>query len=73
MFSWFGSVWNPPAEDPAAEQAATDWLESGMQAKPPSGATTTQAFIDFLRARFKPLRAQAAQTDPTAHRRFGRF
>jgi hypothetical protein len=49
-----------------------------MQGKPPNGATTTNAtttnaFIHFLRAGFEPLRAQAAQSDPTTNRRFGNF
>jgi S-formylglutathione hydrolase len=73
MFAWFGSLWNPVPLDAVAEQAATVWLQSGMQGKPPVGATTTNAFIHFLRARFEPLRAQAAQTDPTINRSFGRF
>jgi S-formylglutathione hydrolase len=73
MFAWLGSVWTPPPLDSAAEQAATIWLRSGMQGKPPAGVTATNAFIDFLRARFEPLRAQAARIDPTTNRRFGRF
>ena len=73
MFAWFGTLWNPPAADGATEEAAAAWLQSGMQGKPPAGATTTNAFIGFLRARFDPLRAAAAQTDPTANRNFGRF
>lgn len=73
MFAWFGSLWNPAPLDAAAEQTATVWLQSGMRGKPPAGATTTNAFIHFLRARFEPLRAQAAQSDPTTSRRFGQF
>jgi len=73
MFGWLGSVWNPPTLDAAAEDAATIWLQSGMQGKPPAGATTTKAFIDFMRAGFAPLRAQAAEKDPTTKRRFGVF
>lgn len=73
MFAWFASIWNPPPLDSAAEQAATAWLHSGMQGKPPAGATTTNAFIRFLRARFESLREQAAQTDPATNRRFGRL
>lgn len=73
MFAWFGSLWNPMPLDTAAEQAATVWLESGMQGKPPAGATATNAFIRFLRARFEPLRAQAAQRDPSTSRVFGTF
>jgi hypothetical protein len=68
-----GSLWNPPPPDAAADQAATVWLQSGMQGKPPAGATTTNAFVHFLRAGFEPLRAQAALKDPTTNRRFGRF
>ena len=73
MFAWFGSIWNPAAVDAAAEQAATVWLESGMQGKSPAGATTTNSFIRFLRSRFEPLRAQAAQSDPTTNRNFGQL
>jgi S-formylglutathione hydrolase len=73
MFAWFGSLWNPTLVDAVAEHAATLWLQSGMQGKPPAGATTTSAFIRFLRARFEPLRAQAAQSDPTTNRSLGRF
>ncbi len=73
MFGWLGSLWTQPPLDTAAEQSATSWLQSGMQGKPPTGATTTNAFIYFLRGRFEPLRAQAAEADPTAKRRFGVF
>jgi S-formylglutathione hydrolase len=73
MFAWFGSLWNPAPLDTAAEQSAVVWLQSGMQGKPPAGATTTSAFIHFLRAGFEPRRAQAALSDPTTNRRFGHF
>ena len=73
MFAWFGSLWNPVPLDIAAEEAAARWLQSGMQGKPPAGATTTNAFIRSLRARFEPLRASAAQSDPTTNRSFGRL
>jgi len=73
MFAWFGSLWNPAPLDAAAEQAATVWLQSGMPGTPPAGATATNAFIHFLRAGFEPLRAQAAQSDPTTNRGFGNF
>ena len=73
MFAWLGSLWNPAPLDAAAEQAATVWLQSGMQGKAPAGATATNAFIHFLRARFEPLRTQAAQSDSTANRSFGHF
>ena len=73
MFAWLESVWNPAQADAAVEGAATRWLESGMKGTPPAGATTTNAFIRFLRAGFEPLRAQAAQSDPSTNRRFGRF
>jgi S-formylglutathione hydrolase len=73
MFAWFGSLWNPAPLDAAAEHAATVWLQSGMQGKPPAGATTTNAFIRFLRARFEPIRTQATQSDPTTSRNFGRL
>jgi S-formylglutathione hydrolase len=73
MFAWLESLWKPAQPDAAVEQAATTWLQSGRQGKPPAGATTTNAFIQFLRASFEPLRAQAAKSDPTATRRFGIF
>jgi S-formylglutathione hydrolase len=73
MFAWFGSPWNPAQPDTAVEQSATRWLESGMQGKPPAGATTTNAFIHFLRASFEPLRSEAARSDPTTNRIFGRL
>jgi S-formylglutathione hydrolase len=73
MFAWFGSLWNSAPLDAAAEQTATAWLQSGMQGKPPAGATATRAFVDFLRAGFEPLRTQAALSDPTTSRRFGSF
>jgi len=60
MFTWFGSLWNAAPLDVAAEQTATAWLQSGMQGKPPAGATTTNAFIRFLRVGFEALRANAA-------------
>lgn len=73
MFAWLESVWNPAKSDAATEEAATHWLESGMKGPPPAGSTTTNAFIRFLRARFEPLRAQAAQSDPSTNRRYGVF
>ena len=73
MFASLAGLWTPSPQDAQAEQAAAVWLESGMAGKPPAGVTTTGAFIRFLRARFDPLRAQAAQTDPTTNRRFGQF
>lgn len=71
MFAWLSSIWKRPAIDVAAEQNADNWLKSGMQGKPPVGATTTNAFIQFLRHRFEPIRSRAAQLDPTTTRRFG--
>jgi S-formylglutathione hydrolase len=73
MFSWFGTLWNPTLPDATAEQSATVWLQSGMAGKPPAGATTTNAFISFLRARFEPIRTAAAKKDPTTDRRLGLF
>ncbi|MGA3240962.1 MAG: alpha/beta hydrolase-fold protein [Bryobacteraceae bacterium] len=73
MFAWLGSLWNPMPVDAAAEQSAAIWLESGMQGKPPAGATATNVFLRFLRARFEPIRAAAAEKDPSTTRRFGLF
>jgi S-formylglutathione hydrolase len=72
MFAWLGSL-GKPTVDAALEQAASAWIESGMQGKPPAGATTTDAFIQSLRARFEPLRAKAAEGDPTTKRRYGKL
>lgn len=71
MFAWFGTLWNPVPPDAIAEQSATIWLQSGMLGKPPAGATNTNSFIRFLRAHFEPIRAGAAEKDPTTNRRFG--
>jgi S-formylglutathione hydrolase len=73
MFVWLGSLWNPAAVDAATEQAAAVWLQSGMQGKPPAGATTTEAFIHSMRSGFEPLRARAAEHDASTKRRFGVF
>lgn len=70
MFSWV-SAWRKPVIDSAAEEKATQWLEGGMQGKPPARATNTDAFVQFLRSGFEPLRAQTAQLDPTTNRRYG--
>jgi S-formylglutathione hydrolase len=70
MFAWLGRAWN---SDDAVEAATRIWIESGMQGKPPAGATTTQAFIEFLRTRFEPVRAEAAKIDPTTARRLGKL
>jgi len=71
MFAWLGEVLRPPLANAALEQAATEWLQSGMRSKPPAGATTTQAFINFMRAQFVPLRAKAAESDASVKRRYG--
>lgn len=73
MFAWLGTLWRPVLADPALERAATEWLQSGMAGKPPAGATTTNAFILFLRSRFDPVRAAAAESDPTVTRRYVRL
>jgi S-formylglutathione hydrolase len=71
MFAWLGEVLRPPLADAAFEQAAAEWLQSGMRSKPPAGATTSQAFVSFMRAQFAPLRAKAAESDPSTNRRYG--
>ena len=71
MLAWLGSLWNPPPTDAVAEQAAGVWLQSGMQGKPPAGATTTNSFIRFLRAGFESRRSDATKRDPTTSRTFG--
>jgi S-formylglutathione hydrolase len=71
MFAWLGAILSPPTSDAAVEHAAGEWLRSGMQGKSPAGATTSDAFIQYMRARFEPLRAKAAETDPSTARRYG--
>jgi S-formylglutathione hydrolase len=71
MFAWLGAVLSPPAPNAAVEHSASEWLQSGMQGNPPAGATTSDAFIRFMRARFEPLRAKAAESDPSTARRYG--
>ncbi|HEX3748330.1 MAG TPA: alpha/beta hydrolase-fold protein [Bryobacteraceae bacterium] len=71
MFAWLSALLRPPVLDAAVEQTATAWLESGMKGKPPQGATTTDAFVTFLRAQFAPLRKKAAESDPAVTRRYG--
>ena len=73
MFAWLGALGRPAVGDEAVEQAAGAWVESGMQGKPPAGATTTEAFIHSLRSRFEPLRNAAAVSDPTTLRRYGKL
>jgi S-formylglutathione hydrolase len=71
MLAWFGPVWNPELTDAVVEQSATGWLQSGMKGKPPVGATSTRAFLQFLHTHLEPIRAAAAKEDPTTNRRFG--
>jgi len=71
MFEWFKTLWHPTLPDAVVEQSATGWLQSGMKGRPPAGATTTEAFLQFLRARLEPIRATAAKEDPTTYRRLG--
>lgn len=73
MFAWLGAILNPPVADTAVEQAAAAWFDSGMQGKPPAGATTSEAFMRCMRARFEPLRAKAAESDPATARRYGKL
>jgi S-formylglutathione hydrolase len=75
MFAWLGAkmgaIFAPPPADRKAEEAAAEWLQSGMKGKPPVGATTTDAFIQFMRKRFEPLRDKAAESDPATKRGYG--
>jgi S-formylglutathione hydrolase len=71
MFAWLAALMRPAALDSTVEQAAQIWLKSGMQGKPPAGATSTAAYIAFLRARFQNLRAVAAASDPNTLRHLG--
>ncbi|HUB78834.1 MAG TPA: alpha/beta hydrolase-fold protein [Bryobacteraceae bacterium] len=71
MFAWLGAILAPAAAERSAEEAAAAWLQSGMKGTPPAGATTTNAFIQFMRAQFEPLRENAAERDPSVKRRYG--
>jgi S-formylglutathione hydrolase len=73
MFTWLGSLLRPAALDAAAEERAKAWLQSGMEGKPPAGATTTAAFIASLRERFQHRRLVAAASDPNTLRHLGRM
>jgi S-formylglutathione hydrolase len=73
MFAWLAGVLRPPVLDSTVEEAAAAWLGSPMQGKPPAGATTSEAFIKFMRARFEPLRKKASESDPSTLRRYGKL
>src|SRR6202011_956750 len=44
MFAWLSVVLSPQSPDAALERSASEWLESGMQGKPPAGVTSSDAF-----------------------------
>lgn len=71
LFAWLGNIAAPMPTEAGMEEAASQWLQSGMQGTPPSGATATTAFVRFMRARLEPGRARAAETDASTNRRFG--
>ncbi len=73
MFCWLSELNTPRITNPETEKAADQWLTSGMAGKPPEGATATRAFIQFMRARFEPLRVAALQLDATTANRFGKM
>ncbi len=74
-FAWLGSIVAEQraasAEPPADERAVRDWVSHGLAGDPPPVDPGSRAFITMLRAQLKPARDQAAQTDPTTHRRYG--
>lgn len=73
LFTWLAGILAPPVSDPTIEEPAAAWLKSGMQGKPPVGATTSEAFIQFMRERFQSVRTETAKNDPTVARRFGKL
>jgi S-formylglutathione hydrolase len=75
MYAWVGSVLSELrsslAEPSAEERAVSAWLDGGMSGNPPAVASTSKEFIRILRAQFRPLRDQAASSDPATNRRYG--
>ena len=75
MYVWVGSVLSDlrsrMVEPSDEERAVSAWIEGGLAGSPPAAAPTSKEFIRILRAQFRPLRAQAANSDPATHRRYG--
>jgi S-formylglutathione hydrolase len=74
-FAWIGSIVAEQraasAEPTADERAVREWLSRGLAGDPPPVDPGSKAFITMLRAQLRPVREQAAKTDPTTHRRYG--
>lgn len=77
-FTWLGSI--AAESDRAAkasptpdERAVAEWIERGLGGNPPAVDPNSDAFIRILRAQMKPLRDQAAATDPNTLRRYGKL
>ena len=74
-FAWLGSVvaeQRAASAEPSADECAmNDWVSRGLTGDPPPVASSSKAFITMLRAQLRPVREQAARTDPTALRRYG--
>ncbi|MFZ2064272.1 MAG: alpha/beta hydrolase-fold protein [Candidatus Binatus sp.] len=74
-FAWLGSViveQRAASEEPSAdERAVSEWVSHGLTGNPPPVDPGSKAFITMLRAQLKPVRDQAAKTDPSTLKRYG--
>lgn len=75
-FAWLGAVVeerrNTASTEPSAdERAVSEWLSRGLTGDPPPVNPNSKAFITMLRAQLKPMREQAAKTDPSTARHYG--
>ena len=74
-FAWLGSViveqCAASEEASADERAVSDWVSRGLTGNPPPVDPGSKAFITMLRAQLKPVRDQAAKTDPSTLKRYG--
>jgi S-formylglutathione hydrolase len=74
-FAWLGSVIADhravSAEPTVDERAVNDWVNRGLAGDPPPVDPSSRAFVTILRAQLKPVRDQAARTDPTTLKRYG--
>ncbi|MGC2491892.1 MAG: hypothetical protein WA410_03535 [Candidatus Binatus sp.] len=60
------------SEEPSAdERAVSEWVSHGLTGNPPPVDPGSKAFITMLRAQLKPVRDQAAKTDPSTLKRYG--
>ncbi|WP_425162469.1 hypothetical protein [Candidatus Binatus sp.] len=49
----------------------SEWVSHGLTGNPPPVDPGSKAFITMLRAQLKPVRDQAAKTDPSTLKRYG--